>query len=570
MAYTRIATATGINAGSGTTLSTSGSLNVAEDDLLVFYNFWSGGTTSCAVAATSGSGNSGTFDGADTTGAFGDGNLVLTGGYVLRGTANATATFQQTLGASRAERALFVVQYRPTTNFAATKGDASAGSGFDSTPSSGAVSQAGSDNVACGAIATFDTSVSGEQIAGSAATEVTSSPLVSGGDALTVVERIVAGSISGSLTASTSLPDWGAVLMTFGVEAISDIPVPEAFDPADDSVGVALTTDLVTTFDIPIQVGTGDYYIVEDTPPTAAPSVNTRNTDAQNTNATSFVIDIPGAGSILADDIAIIAVAKDDNEAPTGTFPPTGWNTGQSDATGTVLWSGWIWRRCDGTTDGTTVTLTETSENWISRGWLIRGADVDTDPEGGTVATASSAAADPPNLNFSWGTDPTLVLFYVGLDGNSSASAYPGGYTNTGTNTTSDATTTNRVGQAYGELASTTAGSDNPGALTNTSTTWKAFTLGIRGAWAHVVAETIDITNAGQVSISGADLTVTPSADTLEGLTQYHIEWDAGIVESVSDSSPVAALSSVTTWSFTTADGAPLAAGRALFFAHNF
>lgn len=330
-----------------------------------------------------------------------------------------------------------------------------------------------------------------------------------------------------------------------------DAPQLSSLTPADGGTGVSTSTTLAATFNQNVSAGTGNVKVYEYTAPASAPSVITRNTDAQQTNATSFVVDTPGTP--IAGDLQIIAFSKDDNEAPTGTWPPTGFLVGQSDATSTTNWAGWIYRFCDGSTDPATVTLTESSENWLSRGWLIRGADTLTAPIGGTVALATSTAANPPNLAFTWpsATEPTLVLYYVGIDGNSTFSAHPGGYTNTGSDVTTDATTGNRCGQAYGELASTTAGSDNPGALTNTSAAWKAFTIAVRGAPTDALIETIAITDGSKVTFSSATVTIDPAA-SLTASKDHYVTIASGAIVASDDSAPYAGFTDRTTWNFTT------------------
>lgn len=378
----------------------------------------------------------------------------------------------------------------------------------------------------------------------------------SGGDSVRLWTQAGVSGSSGNRTATlTGSEGWFAIM--FATNPRPTGPLVSALDPADNATGVPVSTDLVATFDQSIQVGTGNIRVVEDVPPGGAATVLNRNTDAQQTNATSFTIDCPqrsGPSAPQAGDLSIILVTKDDNEAPTSNWPPTGYSVLFSSATGTTHWIGGLYRICDGSTDPSTVTITESSENWISRGWLIDSHGVTglSSFGLGTVATGTSAAANPPSVTCPDGTQPHLILYYVGFDGNSSASAHPGGYSNTGTDTTTDATTGNRCGQAYGELASTTAGSDDPGTLTNTNEDWKAITIAIPPEWTRTTVETIDVTDTGQVDITGDTLTIEPTPGTLEGMTQYHIEWDAGIVEATDDSAPVAALSNVTTWNFTT------------------
>jgi hypothetical protein len=557
MAFTRIDTAKGANAASGTTLDTDSTLNVQTDDLLVVVNIFVGGTTSCGVQGT-GADNVFTFNAGANTGVFGDDSLVVAGGYVLRATANGTLTLRQTLGAARTERGIHVTQFRPTSGFAATKGDENAATGFDSTPSSGAVSQGGSSNVGLGAIGSGSITVSGEQIAGSAATEVADSPLTSGGDQLVVFERFVSGSISGSATSSTSIGDWGCILMTFGEESVADTPLVETLDPADNATDVPVDTDLVVTWDENIQVGTGDVEIYSYVPPSTAPTVQQRDTDNTGTGDTgTFTINwtIPGGGTYLEGDIVFIAISKDDDD-PFTSFPPTDWNEAFNQATSTTARVGGIWRRFAAGASTASVNVTGDSESYAGRIWVIRGADTQTNPFCPTPATGTSTGANPPTATFPWGTEPTLVLAIAGGDGNGSASAYPSGYSNTGTHNSGHTTTGSRSWLAYAELASDTSGSEDPSAFTNTSEEWVAATVAFRGAATRTLEETIDITDGGQVSIASDTLTITPTPGTLVAETQYYVLWDAGIIEADDDAAPCLGVTDQTYWSFTTGEEA--------------
>ncbi len=354
------------------------------------------------------------------------------------------------------------------------------------------------------------------------------------------------------------------ITIGLAIPEAADNPTVSALVPVDGATGVSVSTTLTATFNQNVSVGAGNVVVKQYVPPISAPTVIARNTDAQNTNSTTFVIDTPGTP--VANDLQIICVSKDDNEAPTGTFPPTGFLLGQSDISGTTNWAGWFYRWCNGSTDPSTVTLTESSENWISRGWLIRGADPSTAPVGGTVATGTSTAANPPNVVFPGDLgDACFVLYYVGIDGNSTFSAHPSGYTDTGSNTTTDATTTNRCAQAYGELASSTAGSNDPGALTNTSNAWKAFTIAVRGLPTDSVIETIAITDGSKVSISGATVVVDPAV-TLNPLANYYVNIDNGAIVASDDAAPFLGITGRTTWNFITGS----ATASALFFGMEF
>ena len=260
----------------------------------------------------------------------------------------------------------------------------------------------------------------------------------------------------------------------------------------------------------------------------AFPTVVARNTDQQTTNSTSFVIDVPGFASRASGDIAIICVSKDDDDVMTGTFPPTGWNLGDNQVQGTAMRSFWIWRRMTGDgSDTSTITVTADSEQWKSRGWLIRGAHSSTDPVSSTVGTTTGTGVNMPALNpATWDVEDTLWLVYVGVDGGGAISAFPSGYSNTGSNTGSG------ISQGYGELESAAASQD-PGNFTKASgEEARGYTIAIRPAPAAAPTSNDEITlldsgeqtsahdatsNSQNVSLSGSGNRLLVAVVQMEG-----------------------------------------------------
>jgi len=139
MAATFIASVIGTAGGNGTSLATSTPLNVAAGDILLC---WS------------------TFTGADTTNAVSDGGSnaltmeantvnVSAGalGYKLIASANATATFTQTLGAARAFREIIVFQFRPDAGDTIARDAANTGSGSGAAASTGNITTGGASPI---------------------------------------------------------------------------------------------------------------------------------------------------------------------------------------------------------------------------------------------------------------------------------------------------------------------------------------------------------------------------------------------------------------------------------------
>ncbi len=230
MALTFIAMAVGTNAGSGTTLDTSASLNVAAADLLIAVGIHDGATTTIAVAKDSGSpANTFTFDAVNILEAsFND--LYLAQGYVLSAAADATATFRMTLGAARAFRSIFVLQFRPGAGDTVTKdGNGAIAQGAVAAVSSGNFDTSGTDEVVVGGYADFSGQNTGsELINGVAATEPTGSP---DANFSSVWYRILTASFTGGAATATlaGAGDWlcgGIAFKATGGAAAPNVPVP--------------------------------------------------------------------------------------------------------------------------------------------------------------------------------------------------------------------------------------------------------------------------------------------------------------------------------------------------------
>jgi hypothetical protein len=301
--------------------------------------------------------------------------------------------------------------------------------------------------------------------------------------------------------------DWGvAVFVVFGPQA-GTIPVIESLEPGHESIDVALNIQPTIEFDIDVVPNSGNIYIEEVNERVAPIFPVSGIASAQNTNATSITVSIP---AVSENDILICGVSKDGTGDFTGTWPPTGWsvlkNTSQ-----TSCRSATIWRRFSSSASAGTITISGPSENYLAWVMLVRGAHTETAPFAPDQSTNSNTAGTPPAVSFPWGNEPSAVIAYLTVDGNSTVSAFPSGYTETGTNTTSDGTTGNRIAQAYGVKTGIMTGSETPGAFTNSNARWIGNTVAFRPANTDIPIEVIDITDSGQVNFSNNIVTITPS-----------------------------------------------------------
>lgn len=154
--FTFIASASGAADTSGTTVATSGSLNVATNDLLVaFVTYEELGSTTVGVQEQGGGSNVFTFDAGDDV-ETGSNEVSVFVGYRLAGVANAAATFEATLGSAAQYKRIIVFQYRPTSG-TATKDITGTREAIGSSqfPSSGTFSTTGTDGVVCAGAAMY-------------------------------------------------------------------------------------------------------------------------------------------------------------------------------------------------------------------------------------------------------------------------------------------------------------------------------------------------------------------------------------------------------------------------------
>jgi hypothetical protein len=214
----------------------------------------------------------------------------------------------------------------------------------------------------------------------------------------------------------------------------------------------------------------------------AFPVVQARNANASTGNsAGAYTATLPA--SIAAGELLVAAISNDGIGALTYGSGLAGWNVlFSSFSSGAGLT--FFYKVAVGG-EGT-LSVAGPAENFIGRTLRLTGYDPNLPPAFAT-ATATTTNPDPPVLDpADWATEDTLWLAIASGDCTAAAgtiSAAPTNYTtNASLQTSTDATTTNRVVQGFGER-SLNAGSENPGTFTRAqSDNYLAATVAIRTA----------------------------------------------------------------------------------------
>lgn len=206
----------------------------------------------------------------------------------------------------------------------------------------------------------------------------------------------------------------------------------------------------------------------------------------QSSNSTSWTGTYPT--NLASGDLILLFVATDGTASATATgfTGVSQYNDNSSAVRGHVLR-----RVSDGSETGTfTITMSASEQgNWATfridaASWFGDVAN-GIDKTASTAARGTSANADPPTLNpATWDIEDTLWLAFCMVDGNTSFSGAPSGYTSLIAAASSGA-----GGAALGiaELESATASQD-PGTFTHSSDDWTAGTIAIRPAAAAAPA----------------------------------------------------------------------------------
>ena len=125
-------------------------------------------------------------------------------------------------------------------------------------------------------------------------------------------------------------------------------------------------------------------------------------------------------------------------------------------------------------------TLTTASEQVTAEIWRITNWHGTTPPEATATTGATSANGNPPSLTPSWGSEDTLWVATVAVNGGPDPlTAYPTGFTDNQNNFSTGGSGAAGHGRATRNEAIATK---DPGTFTHTSQTWVAGTIAIRPA----------------------------------------------------------------------------------------
>lgn len=218
---TVIASAEAINDGTGTTLDTSTSLNLATGDCVAVSCKHEGTADGTSSVAEDGGGNACT-KGTVVNHANGDLNGFFA--YNLNCTADAAAVFRLTT-ASRAFRAIIVYQFRPDAGDVVTLDAQNTGQGTSTTPASGTITTTGTDEIAFGMYCQYaNITLSSRQINGVAADAFEDASTSD----FSVWYRILTATFSGGNASASQTPTdaWICNTIAFKSEAAAETVLP--------------------------------------------------------------------------------------------------------------------------------------------------------------------------------------------------------------------------------------------------------------------------------------------------------------------------------------------------------
>lgn len=266
--------------------------------------------------------------------------------------------------------------------------------------------------------------------------------------------------------------------------AVTDVPGVASTDGIElqRSLDGGTTWETVRTVD-------GDGLV--DVPWVAATGVFS---DAADGTSHAVVLPAP-TGGILADDLLIAVAGIDGN--PTLSWPSDWFEIKDEAGNGSAVRAGVAWKRAVGGESGTITLTTSASEGGGVQILCVRNASTTTAPEVSAGVSSSAANANPDSLNpTNWGTENTLWIAAMCLDGNVAVTAGPSGYydfLNTRWANASGAgvATASRIA---------TAASEDPGAFTHTLEDSRAFTIGVRPRVATLTAYDYEAPNGTTVS----------------------------------------------------------------------
>ncbi|MEM7334874.1 MAG: Ig-like domain-containing protein, partial [Chloroflexota bacterium] len=368
--------------------------------------------------------------------------------------------------------------------------------------------------------------------------------------------------LSASVSSSTTDPSSGnnsdSETTTVGTPPVLAAVTP--LSPADNGANVALDANLIATFDETIQAGSGNITIhlssddsvvhtlaVTGSNVSISGSQLTINPPADLDYLTEYYINIPATA---VEDIYGIPFA--------GILNTTSWNfTTIPDTTPPTLS---MLSPADGAVDialasNLVITLSESVQKGTGNITIHLGSDdsvVQTIDVTGTAVSISGneVTINPPTV-LSSGTD-----YYVNISSGAIEDLAANDYAGFSDTTTWNFTTADVIPPSIATLAP----ADDETAVVINSNLTMTFTENIQANSGNItihlasddsVIHSLPVTG-GNVSISGAQLTINPPAD-FTSETEYYVNIPAGTVQDLS-SNNFAGISDSTTWNFTSAD----------------
>jgi hypothetical protein len=265
-------------------------------------------------------------------------------------------------------------------------------------------------------------------------------------------------------------------------------------------------------------------------PSSTPPSVAAESTTSNTGNAQNHTFSIP---TPVAGDRIVAFLACDANSA-TDIAWPVGWTELLEQSNGVGVRLSAAYRDCTGAEGASiVVSIAGGNEKIAGHAWRISTGTFDPGRApiiaGAGNNLAQSNQPDPPNVAMG-GTGDHLYLTMYGADiGTNVATAYPSGYSNTGTASSPES---GGIAVGWARKSSTASSSDNPAAFTMAGTEqWCAFTIGVApvGSLVAVNLDSIaaDLVEGTAKTVTGTNFGATQGAGTLVwgGVTQTPTAW---------------------------------------------
>lgn len=206
--------------------------------------------------------------------------------------------------------------------------------------------------------------------------------------------------------------------------------------------------------------------LAADKPTITGPTVSGAGSGAVTTHNTLMP-------ACVAGDLLVVLIASNTNAANHNT--PVGWTLGKSLANGSPTLFG-FYKVADGSESGVNINFsTAAASQDVAHVFKFAAGTYEGTPDFSTGATATSTNGNPDSLSFTQSGRHAVIAALM-LPSTTVASGGPAGYAGFSAAATSSAVS---IGTAY--LDTVNSNAEDPGAFTNTSQAWAAFTVGIRG-----------------------------------------------------------------------------------------